>query len=159
MRSKSCLIVLIVAALVVFGCGAELGADAGASGDSTPAWTFTVEGSPAGVDLPEVEAAGLGGLKRGPTYQITGVGRASMLLITMNVGDEIETGDYAPTMFSVQWDDSDYSCVGSSGIIVSVTSVDPLRGTYAGKVNCYSSQAPAQDKFEASASGVFNATM
>lgn len=159
MRSKSCLIVLIVAAGVVAGCAAESVADAGASGDRAPAWTFKVEGPPAGVDLPEVEAAGLGGLKRGPTYQITGPGRASMLLITMNVGDALATGDYTPTMFSVRWDDSDYSCVGSTGMTVSVTNVDPLRGTYAGKVNCYSAQAPAKDKFEASASGVFNATM
>lgn len=152
-----CLIVLTA------GCGNSADRepevqDTPASGPSArlPAWTVKVTGRSSSTDLPDLQGAGLMGLKLGTNYQINGV-RPDGLLASIATNGAVEARDYTPTMFKVTWTDLGYLCVAEViDFTVTISSVDPLAGTFGGSARCQPGK-DASGAFEARLEGSFRA--
>ena len=91
------------------------------------------------LDHPEVvsvQGDQLHGMNIGPTIQIMGSGDAAQLMIRMTLSGTPEPGSYAPTLLSVDFEGSEYSCVGGMETRVTLDDVAPMRGGVSGPVTC-----------------------
>ena len=91
------------------------------------------------VDHAEVVAVHgdqLHGMAIGPTIQIMGAGDEAQLMIRMTLSGAAEPGSYAPTLLSVDFEDSEFSCVGGMDTLVTLDAVSPMRGRFSGPVTC-----------------------
>ena len=158
MRGTLFYLSIFFAALFTLNCGGSdsAGGDGGGDGgDSDASWTLVFDEEGNQADLPSIEGTSLQGSKWGTNYQLTGTASNSQLVTYFDVGDELEEKEYSPSFFKVSWTELDYICVLASGLTVTVTRVDPFKGSFSGPVNCYPEE-DVNDNFEIEVSGVLN---
>lgn len=120
-----------------------------------PAWTVLLEGPAGAADLPDIEGDELDASKIGTALQLSGIDSDHELIVRVTVGDELATGEYGPSTFSITWPALDHTCVGGSeNVRVSLEGLEPVRGTFSGQVRCYASSNPTE-AFEARVAGTF----
>lgn len=134
---------------------AAIDAPAAATDTEGPAWTVVLEGPEGAADLPDIEGDELDTSKIGTALQLSGIDPDHELIVRVTVGEELATGEYGPSTFSITWPTLDHTCVGGSeNVRVSVEGLEPVRGTFAGQVRCYASSNPTE-AFEARMTGTF----
>lgn len=148
--------VILVVSLVTCGGGdTDPPTDDLASDTPQAAWTVTVESADGAPDLPDIEGDDLDAIKLGTALQLSGIDADHALVVSMTVGDELETGEYGPSTFSITWPALDHTCVaGSDGVTISVEEIEPVRGTFSGLARCYAESNPTE-AFEVQVSGTF----
>lgn len=124
-----------------------------------PGWTVTLEEAEGAPDLPDIEGDDLDASRIGTTLQLSGIDPDHALTVRVTVGEEVATGDYGPSTFSITWPATDHTCVGGAdGVTISVEGLEPVRGTLSGEVRCYTASNPTE-AFTAQLSGTFLDTL
>lgn len=107
----------------------------GATGDG-PGWGATLEGAP--VELPSAAAGNMTAVVNSGVLSLAGVTADGQVNLTgaVELGGELELKEYPATNLQLGYGEPPYACSQVDGLMVTITSLDPIEGSFAGPMSC-----------------------